>query len=130
MKYKSYIDIIIDITHDIRKLLIYLETLTNIKKISKNKVYELFGILNETILNKKLKKIKNVTDIEKNIYDFNYTIDEIINEFLNLVLKLKCDKQKKYNFIIFLSEIDHFKNKNMNFKIIIMKILNEYLKLK
>jgi hypothetical protein len=42
---------------------------------------------------------------------------------------MDIDKQKKYNFIIFLSELDFIKNKNVNFDIIISKILNEYLKL-
>lgn len=129
--YNNYIDIILDITNqDIRKSIIYLETLVKINnKLDKQFIYDIFGILNTNILKEKLKEIKNISDIKEKLHLFNhYSLEDIINNFLEIIVNdNNMNEQKKYKFIIFLSELDYIKNKNIDNDIIISKLLMEYL---
>jgi len=132
-KYKNYIDIILQISNnDLRKSIIYLETLTklNIENIDIKLIYNIFGILDKTHLKTELDKIKIFDDINNNISNFNiFSLSDIINEITEIVIELDIDENKKCKFLILLSEIDNIKNKNVNYDIIIIKILSEYLTL-
>ncbi len=132
-KYKDYIDIILQISNnDLRKSIIYLETLTklNIENIDIKLIYNIFGILDKTHLKTELDTIKCFDDINSKVNSLNtYSLSDIINEITEIIIELDIDENKKYKFLILLSEIDNIKNKNVNYDIIIIKILSEYLTL-
>ena len=132
-KYKDYIDIILQISkNDLRKSIIYLETLTklNIENIDIKLIHNIFGILDKSQLKEELDTIKCFDDINGKVNSLNaYSLNDIINEITEIVIELDIDENKKCEFLILLSEIDNIKNKNVNYDIIIIKILSEYLAL-
>ena len=129
----EFIDTILEISNnDLRKSIIYLETITklNINLINNKIIYELFNILNKNYLKENLKNIKELNDINKNINNFNsFSLKDIINIFCDFIIDININDEKKYKFLILLSEIDNIKNKNINYNIVIIKILSEYLTL-
>ena len=130
-KYKDFIDIILIISkNDLRKSIIYLETLTklNIENINIEFINNIFGILDRNYLKTQLDSIKVFDDIRSKITIFNvFSLNDIINEIAEIVIELDVGDNKKCKFFILLSEIDNIKNKNVNYDIIITKILSEYL---
>jgi DNA polymerase III delta prime subunit len=129
----QFIDIILEISNnDLRKSIIYLETITklNINLVNNKIIYELFNILNQNYLKENLKNIKELSDINKNINNFNsFSLKDLINIFCDFIIDIDINDEKKYKFLILLSEIDNIKNKNINYNIVIIKILSEYLSL-
>ena len=129
----DFIDIILEISkNDLRKSIIYLETLTklNIDNIDIKLINNIFGILNKNYLKTQLDNIKTFKDINEAIPIFNaFSLNDIINEMTEIIIELDIVDNKKCEFFILLSEIDNIKNKNVNYDIIIMKILSEYLRL-
>lgn len=130
-QYEKFLNKIINFSNnDLRKSLIYLELLIkiDISLLNSNLMYDLFGKINQVQFLKKLKKNKNISDVYKNINLFNkYTLKDIINVILNIVLNLNIDECKKFNIIILLSEIDNIKNKDINYDIVIIKLLKEFI---
>ena len=116
-----------------RKSIIYLETLTKLNienKLNEKMIYNIFGILDKNYLKDCLDKINNFTDINNHIGLFNaFSLSDIITEILDIVIEKDIDENKKCHFLILLSEIDNIKNKNVNYDIILIKILVEYLTL-
>lgn len=130
-KFIKFIDIILEISkNDIRKSIIYLETITklDINLLNNKIIYQIFNILNKNYLKKSLEKIKSFDDINKNIFLFNsFSLKDIINIFCEYIIEFDINDEKKYKFLILLSDIDNIKNKNVSYNIIIIKILSEYL---
>lgn len=131
--YKKYIDLIIELSkNDLRKSIIYLETLTKLNKkfLNKKLLFDLFGKLDKKILLRKLKKIKKIDDIFKHIDLFNiYSLNDLLPVFLDIILELDIIEEKKYDMIILLSDIDNIKNKNVDYDLMLIKLLNNYIKL-
>lgn len=131
--YNKYIDIVLNLSkNDLRKSIIFIESLTkiNINFLNENIIYNIFGILNKNnlinILNK-LKSYDNISDIASKLKC--YSINDIIDNITDIVLNMDVNHNKKYNFLILLSDIDNIKNQMVNYNIIIIKILSEYLSL-
>ena len=69
-------------------------------------------------------------NLKCSLISFNtFSLNDIINEITEIIIELDVDENKKCEFLILLSEIDNIKNKNVNYDIIIIKILSEYLAL-
>jgi len=132
--YRDFITIILKLSkNDLRKSIIYLETLTKLNietKLNEQMIYNIFGILDTNYLKTCLDKIHNFTDINNNIGLFNsFSLGNIITEILDIIIQKDIDENKKCHFLILLSEIDNIKNKNVDYDIILTKILAEYLTL-
>ena len=131
LKYQKYIDIILQISNnDLRKSIIYLETLTklNVETIDIKLIHNIFGILDKNYLKEQVDSIKKFDDINSKVSILNgFSLNDIINEITEIVIELDIDDNKKCKFLILLSEIDNIKNKNINYDIVIMKIFCEYL---
>ena len=133
-RFKDCVDIILQISkNDLRKSIIYLETITklNIDSFTDNKmIYDIFGILDKNYLEENLDKIKSFKDINNNISLFNsFSLNDIINEISEIVINKNIDENNKCKFLILLSEIDNIKNKNINYDIVLIKLLTEYFML-
>ena len=130
-KYLDYIKIILQISkNDLRKSIIYLETLTklNLEVIDINLIHNIFGILDKNTLKEQLESIETYDDISNVISILNtYSLHDIINEMTDIIIDIDIEDITKYEFLILLSEIDNIKNKKVNYDIIIMKLLSEYL---
>ena len=128
--YEKYINIILNITkNDIRKSIIYIESITkiNIKYLNEDMIYNIFGILNKKMLLQILDKIKKIEDIPELLSLFNsFSMNNISSLFLEIILDLNINENKKYKFLILLSEVDNIKNKDINYDMIMLKLLKEY----
>jgi len=99
--------------------------------ISKEIIYDIFGILNKNYLKTNLDTIKDIKDINEKLSLFNsFSLGNIINELTDIIVEGDFDENKKCEFLILLSEIDNIKNKSVNYDIILIKILSKYLTLK
>jgi len=93
-------------------------------------IYNIFGILDKNYLEENLDKIKSFKDINNNISFFNsFSLNDIINEISEIVINKNIDENNKCKFLILLSEIDNIKNKNINYDIVLIKLLTEYFML-
>lgn len=132
--YKKFVNVVVKLSNnDMRKTLIYMETLVKINHnlINDNLIYNIFGIIKKENFKKELSKIKSYDDILKNInYFLNLSLKQIIDFFTDIIIENNnINSNNKYNFLILLSDIDHLKNKKMNYNLIIHKILKEYIEL-
>jgi DNA polymerase III delta prime subunit len=131
LDYKQYIDLILKISkNDLRKSIIYMETLTKLKLdlITEDNIYDMFGILNIKYFKNKLNEMVIEKDVSKYVDIFNtYSINDIINQFIDIIVEMEIEDDKKCDIFILLSEIDNIKNKNIDYNIILTKLLTEYL---
>ena len=132
--FRNHINVILEISNnDLRKSIIYLETLTklNMPNITTEIIYNIFGILDKNYLKTSLDSIENINSINENLSLFNtFSLNDIINELTDIIIDGDFDENKKCKFLILLSEIDNIKNKRVNYDIILIKIISEYLTLK
>ena len=132
--YGKYVDLLLKLSkNDLRKSIIYIETLTKLKLdlINEENIYEMFGILNANYLATKLNEMKTYADVLKCVKIFNtYSINDIIQHMTELIVDVDGDEDKKQNMFILLSEIDNIKNQDINYDIVLTKLFAEYLSLK
>jgi replication factor C small subunit len=133
-KYDKIIELVISLAKgDMRKSIIYLETLTKIDIIDNNVdiIYELFGKLNKKYFKEELLKVNDLKDIDDFIEKFNsYSIYDILNIIIDIIFELNIKNEKIHEMILLLGEIDSIKNQKIDYDILLMKILSCYIKLK
>ena len=133
--YKSYISKLIEYSeNDIRRVINNLQYLTimKLKKYDENILNNIYGLISKDLIKKILANLKNMLNIKDTVKLLSfYNLDNIINIILDIVVDDKnIEDEKKINFINILSYIDSIKNKNIDYEIIIYKILKEYNELK
>lgn len=133
--YIQYINDLINLgNNDIRRIINNLQYITMMKlnKYDNTIINNLYGILSTDLLSKILDKIDNVINIKDTIKLLSfYNIDNIINCLIDIIVEnnnFNNDKKKK--LIDILSFIDSIKSKNIDYEIILYKIIKEYIYLK
>lgn len=133
--YIQYINDLINLgNNDIRRIINNLQYITMMKlnKYDNTIINNLYGILSKDLLSKILDKIDNVINIKDTIKLLSfYNIDNIINCLIDIIVEndnFNNDKKKK--LIDILSFIDSIKSKNIDYEIILYKIIKEYIYLK
>lgn len=127
-------DLIILSSNDIRRVINNLQyiTIMNLKYYDQNIINNIYGVLSKELLSNLLNNINSVIDIKDIIKLLSfYNMDNIINLMIDLIVEnqnLNIDKKKK--IIDLLSFIDSIKNKNIDYEIILYKIIKEYINLK
>jgi len=132
IKYIKYL-ILIE-KNDIRKIITYIEFVSKInpQTFDKNIIIDITGYLDidftKNLLNK-IKSVRNISSIVKLLS--NYSMNNILENILTIVTN---DDDIKYNdkknMISLLSEIDFYKNKKVDYEIIIYKLIKEYILIK
>jgi len=127
-QYIEYLNLILK--NDIRKIITYIEFLSkmNPQTFDKNIINDVIGFLpidlTEKLLNQ-IKSFRNISNIVKTIS--NYSMNNILENILEIVIKnddISYINKKK--MITLLSEIDLYKNKKVDYEIIIYKLIKEY----
>ena len=129
IKYIKYLILIFK--NDIRIIITYIEFLSkmNPQIFDKNIINDITGHLDLDFTQKLLNKIKSVRNIP-NIVKLlsNYSMNNIIENILHIVINNdEIEYSDKKNMISLLSEIDFYKNKKVDYEIIIYKLLKEYI---
>ena len=112
----------------------YIKYLILIQKndIRKNIINDITGHLDLDFTKKLLNQINSVRNISNTVKLLsNYSMNNILENILNIVINdddISLNNKKK--MISLLSEIDFYKNKKVNYEIIIYKLLKEYLSIK
>jgi len=132
--YKLYIKKLIEYSsNDIRRVINNLQYLTIMKldKYDENILNNIYGLISKDLIKKILNNLENMLNIKDTVKLLSfYNLDNIIDNILEIVIENKNIKDdKKTNFISLLSFIDSIKNKNIDYEIIIYKILKDYLKI-
>lgn len=128
--FEKYINIILKLSkNDLRKSIIYLETLSKLNDdININDIYNMFGLLNKTELLENIKNIKKFNDVVNIVEIYkSYSLNDILNNLTEILSEIDFEEEKKYDFLILLSEIDNIKNQNVNYEIILYKLFNFFL---
>ena len=130
-EYKKYINEIIEISkNDMRKSIIFLEILTKIN-IENINIYDIFGIYKNQDIEEVVSRINSIEEIEDNIQQLEICpLYYFLQIMLENVSRIKTDSGRKSKFFILISKIDTIKNDNIDIKIILRKVLKEYIVLK
>ena len=125
IKYIKYLILIFK--NDIRKIITYIEFLSkmNPQTFNKSIINDITGYLDLDFTQKLLNQIKSVRDIS-NIVKLlsNYSMNNIIENILHIVINNdEIEYSDKKNMISLLSEIDCYKNKKVDYEIIIYKLI-------
>jgi len=120
--------------NDLRKSINLIEVIAGIKDVEKYSIEDLscvFGIITKNNLQKILENIKSIDDINNSLTVLcNYKIVNILLKIQEIILNdTTIEDIRKMNFLILLSEIDNIKNKNINKRIILTKLLMEYIQI-
>jgi len=131
--YLSYINKFINIFNsDIRKVINNLEyiVLLKLNKYDEYIINNLFGTLTINLLNKILLNVTSIKNINDTIKLLSYyNINNIIENFNDIIItheKLTYNNKKK--LLNLLSFIDSIKKKNIDYEIILYKLLKDYIK--
>jgi len=132
--YTKYIKYLIYLLkNDIRKIITYIEFLSKMKPDTYDEkiINDVIGYLPIDFTEKLLNKIKSVRDISSIVKLLsNYSMNNILENILEIVIKnddISYINKKK--MITLLSEIDLYKNKKVDYEIIIYKLIKEYLEI-
>jgi len=130
--YIQYIKYLILIQkNDIRKIITYLEFLIkmNPQTFDKNIINDITGHLDLDFTKNLLNQINSVRSISNTVKLLsNYSMNNILENILHIVINndnIHYNDKKK--MISLLSEIDFYKNKKVDYEIIIYKLIKEYL---
>lgn len=132
--YVKYINKLIKLSkNDIRRVINNLQYLNMMKleKYDECILNNLYGILSKDLLLKLLKNIKSVINIKDIIKLLSfYNINNILDLFLEIIIEDEIENIKKKEIIDLLSFIDSIKSKNIDYEIILYKVIKEYINLK
>lgn len=133
--YKKYIEKLIELSNnDIRRVINNLQYISQMKlKIyDESIINNLYGILSTNLLKKLLNNIDDIINIKDIIKLLSfYNINNIINSLTDIIIDNDdINNEKKKKLINLLSFIDSIKNKNIDYEIILYKIIKEYINLK
>lgn len=132
--YVKYINKLIKLSqNDIRRVINNLQYLHMMKleKYDESILNNLYGILSKDLLLKLLKNIKSVINIKDTIKLLSFfNINNIIDLFLEIIIEDEIEDIKKKEMIDLLSFIDSIKSKNIDYEIILYKVIKEYINLK
>jgi DNA polymerase III delta prime subunit len=133
--YIQYIKYLILIQkNDIRKIITYIEFLSkmNPQIFDKNIINDITGHLDLDFTKQLLNQINSVRNISNTVKLLsNYSMNNILENILNIVINNDdIDYNDKKKMISLLSEIDFYKNKKVDYEIIIYKLLKEYINIK
>lgn len=132
--YMKFINKLIELSkNDIRRVINNLQYLSsmNFKKYNDEIINNLYGILSKDLLINILNNINdiiNIKDIIKLLSFYNITV--IINLLTDIVIENNFNNENKKKMIDLLSFIDSIKNKNIDYEIILYKIIKEYVTIK
>ena len=132
--YTKYIKYLIYLLkNDIRKIITYIEFLSKMKPDTYDEkiINDIIGYLPIDFTKKLLNQIKSVRNISSVVKLLsNYSMNNILENILEIVIKnddISYINKKK--MITLLSEIDLYKNKKVDYEIIIYKLIKEYLEI-
>lgn len=133
--YNQYIEqLLLYSKQDIRMVINNLQYLTkmDLKNYDENIINNIYGILSKKLLINILNNIHSVINIKDVVKLLSfYNINNIINNILEIILEDdNINNLKKKEIISLLSYIDSIKNKNIDYEIIIYKIIKEYIQIK
>jgi DNA polymerase III delta prime subunit len=129
IKYIKYLILIQK--NDIRKIITYIEFLSkmNPKTFDKKIINDITGHLGLEFTKNLLNKITSIRDISSIVKLLsNYSLNNLLENILNIVVdndEIEYDNKKK--IISLLSEVDRYKNKKVDYEIIVYKLIKEYI---
>jgi len=118
--------------NDLRKSINLLEVMVGINNLENYSLEDLsyiFGIITTNKLQSLLEGVKSINDINDCLNDLcNYKITNILLKIQDIVVNNKeIEDSRKIKFLILLAEIDNIKNKNIDKRVILTKLLMEYI---
>ena len=132
--YLKYINKLIELSkNDIRRVINNLQYLIimNLKKYDESIINNLYGILSKDLLIKLLNNINSVINIKDTIKLLSfYNINNILDLLLQIIVESELEIEKKKKMVDLLSYIDSIKSKNIDYEIILYKIIKEYINIK